>query len=67
MEKIRVEKDITMIVIAHRLSTIRSADQIIVLDKGRVVETGSHGELIHEEAWYADMVKMQAMTLDGVS
>ena len=61
MEKIRLEKEITMIVIAHRLSTIRSADQIVVLDKGKVMEAGSHGELIHEESWYADMVRMQGM------
>lgn len=61
MERIREKEDITMIIIAHRLSTIRRADQIIVLDRGRMVECGSHGELMHEESWYADMVKMQAM------
>jgi len=61
MEEIRSENMITMIIIAHRLSTIKTADQIIVLDKGRVIETGSHGELIHEDAWYADMVRMQAV------
>lgn len=60
MERIRLERQITMIVIAHRLSTIRSADQIIVLDRGSVLEAGSHGELVHEETWYADMVKMQS-------
>ena len=59
MEGIRARRNITMIVIAHRLSTIRRADQIVVLDNGRVVESGSHGELMHEDTWYADMVKMQ--------
>lgn len=61
IEVLRREKHITIIVIAHRLSTIKSADQIIVLDKGRVIECGSHGRLIHEDTWYADMVKLQAM------
>lgn len=59
MEGIRNSKGITMIIIAHRLSTIKSADQIIVLDKGRVIEHGDHGQLIHEDKWYADMVKIQ--------
>ena len=61
MEEIRAKGKITMIIIAHRLSTIQIADSIIVIDKGRVVETGSHGKLMHEDSWYADMVKMQAV------
>ena len=61
IEKIRSERNITMIIIAHRLSTIKRADQIIVLDKGRVVECGDHRELMCSENWYAEMVKMQAV------
>jgi len=61
IEEIRTQQKITMIIIAHRLSTIRSADQILVLDKGRVIESGSHGELMYEDTWYADMAKMQAV------
>lgn len=61
MEEIRKRKRITFIIIAHRLATIRKADQIIVLDKGKVVETGSHAELMHEDTWYADMVRIQAV------
>ena len=61
IERIRSEKRITMIIIAHRLSTIKSADQIIVLDKGKVIECGNHGELIHDVTWYANIVKMQAV------
>lgn len=61
MEGLRARGGITMIVIAHRLSTIRSADQIIVLDRGRVIECGSPSELMHEDTWYAEMIKMQAV------
>lgn len=45
----------TAIVIAHRLSTITQADQILVLDEGRLVESGSHTELIDESGLYADL------------
>jgi ABC-type bacteriocin/lantibiotic exporter with double-glycine peptidase domain len=49
----------TRIVIAHRLSTVRNADLIIVLDGGRVVETGTHGELLARGADYAALVMAQ--------
>lgn len=61
MEQIRAERIISIIIIAHRLSTIRSADLIVVIDEGRVMESGSHAELMHEDKWYADMVKMQTV------
>lgn len=49
----------TSIVIAHRLSTIRHADEIIVLQKGEIVERGSHDELIRKGGYYWRLVEMQ--------
>ncbi|MGE0724158.1 MAG: ABC transporter ATP-binding protein [Alphaproteobacteria bacterium] len=49
----------TTIVIAHRLSTVRDADRIVVLDGGRVAETGSHGELLARQGLYAQLVRRQ--------
>jgi ATP-binding cassette subfamily C protein len=51
--------DSTRVVIAHRLSTIRDADQIAVMDKGRVVELGRHEELMAAGGSYADLVRRQ--------
>ena len=50
------ERGITCIVIAHRLSTIRDCDQIIVLDKGKVVEQGTHDELLAQGGIYTSLV-----------
>ncbi|QSB05253.1 peptidase domain-containing ABC transporter [Natronoglycomyces albus] len=51
--------DCTRIVIAHRLSTVRDADVIIVLDEGRIVETGTHQELLYNNSTYAHLVSEQ--------
>jgi subfamily B ATP-binding cassette protein MsbA len=55
-------KDRTTLVIAHRLSTVESADQIIVLDQGRVVESGTHKELLAAAGVYAGLHEMQFTT-----
>jgi ATP-binding cassette, subfamily B, bacterial MsbA len=49
----------TSIVIAHRLSTIRNADEIVVLQKGEIVERGNHDELMKKQGYYYRLVQMQ--------
>jgi ATP-binding cassette subfamily B protein len=55
-----IERGRTTIVIAHRLSTVVHADQIVVLDAGRVAERGTHAELLRQRGLYADMWARQA-------
>ena len=51
----------TSIVIAHRLSTIQNADLIVVMQKGRIVEQGTHTELIQKNGMYKRLVEMQTI------
>ncbi|MBO7522332.1 MAG: ATP-binding cassette domain-containing protein, partial [Bacteroidales bacterium] len=55
----QIMKDRTSIVIAHRLSTIQDADLIIVMDKGRIVESGNHDELLEKQGKYYELYMTQ--------
>ena len=49
----------TVVIVAHRLSTVKNADQIVVLDKGKVAEIGNHEELTQKHGAYYNLVKNQ--------
>ena len=57
-----VMKDRTSIIIAHRLSTIKNVDKIIVIDDGKIIEMGSHKELIKKDDFYSKLSKMQNLS-----
>jgi ATP-binding cassette subfamily B protein len=60
----RIQVGRTTLVIAHRLSTVMGADQILVMDGGRIVERGAHGELLDADGRYAQMWRLQQQQRD---
>ena len=57
-------RDATVILIAHRISTLMSADHILVMDRGRVIEEGTHAELLNRDGVYRRVYELQAEGLD---
>lgn len=55
----KLMKNRTTLVIAHRLATVQRADRIVVMDQGRIVETGSHAELVQQDGLYAHLARLQ--------
>jgi ATP-binding cassette subfamily B protein len=51
----------TSIIVSHRISTVRGADQILVLDEGRIVERGTHGQLVAHNGVYAELYRKQLL------
>ena len=56
-----VMKNRTTLIVAHRLSTVKKADKIVVLDSGKIVEQGTHSELMNNVGVYANLVSRQMM------
>ena len=61
----RLMEDRTTLVIAHRLATVRAVDRIVVMDEGRIVEQGSHGELSAAGGLYARLASLQFSTVEA--
>ena len=56
-----VMRERTSIIVSHRISTVRDADRIFVLDRGRIVEQGTHDQLIGRDGLYADLHRKQLL------
>lgn len=64
IEMIQVQQGRTILLIAHRLSTIKNADEILVLESGKIVERGNHSYLISQKGLYYKMVSAQELSGD---
>jgi ATP-binding cassette, subfamily B, heavy metal transporter len=66
-ELTKLARNRTTLIIAHRLSTVVNADQIIVMDQGRIIERGTHQALLAAGGTYANMWNMQQRQTESVS
>ena len=57
----RISKNITTFIISHRVSSAKNADKIIVLDKGEIIQQGTHNQLITQEGYYKDLYEQQLL------
>lgn len=62
----RIARGRTVLIIAHRLSTVRSADRILTLEDGRLVEDGRHEDLVRSNGRYASLFRLQAGLQEAV-
>ena len=69
LSRIKVETDLTIIIVGHRFATLSVADQIAVLQDGRVADVGSHDDLLQRGGWYAKAYRQQSMfkSIDAVA
>lgn len=65
----RVRAGRTVLIVAHRVSSVKDADQILVLEEGRIVERGTHDELVGSGGFYADLYRMQTLEseIEGIA
>jgi ATP-binding cassette subfamily B protein len=55
-------RDKTCLIISHRISAVKEADEILVLEEGKIIERGSHDELVRREGVYADLYQQQRLS-----
>ena len=55
----RLRQDQTTLLVSHRVSTARHADRIVVIDAGRIIESGKHDELLANQGYYAELERVQ--------
>jgi len=57
----KISKDVTTLIISHRISSVKNADAILVLDKGKIVQKGTHNELVKQDGYYKEIYEQQLL------